>query len=290
MRVSLSLARLAAVSLTTLGLTTLGLAACNRETEKPAAAADAGPQPMAQTPAPAPVQPALPPTGFVGEWASEAKNCRDFAWTFQAARLDTPGEVFCTWSKVETTQTGWRLPGTCSAEGPVAPHTLVLTKGGTDAAPTLAVAGGPFTPITLVKCLATAVVDPATPLNQAAAVDARIGKNSGKGGSVRPYDFKHNLATMKAWRENDQVVKITEPAKDDAGRVAGETAYYFEPGVTEPFFVREPRASYAFDKGELKFWYDRSGRALTDTPAADRAERRDRLLTRARELRRAADG
>lgn len=103
----------------------------------------------APQPAPGPESPAETPS-FLGAWARRADQCRDFAWTFEPARLDAPGELFCTYPNAARTPSGYRLTGTCSGEAAVEPDEIVLEMLGPDRMRASAKAWGEA--VELIRC------------------------------------------------------------------------------------------------------------------------------------------
>lgn len=254
------------------------------------------PTPDEATP-PAPTPPVIEPEapdsatdlpGFVGRWAAAAELCPDEAWIITTIRLDTPAGGWCAWNpaEVEARPDGWRIPAVCEAEGQSGNQPLVIE--GPREGP-VSLSGGVFAPVTLVRCdegrQAPTDGDPAAPQAEAVATDARIEREG-----IRDYDFRHFQEFHRAWRVDDQVIRIEERLADDAGELTGQRVFYLRPGERDPFFVRDPFAAYAFEDGRLTWWYDETGAVLGDIPPTDRAQRGTALLERARTLRRASDG
>jgi hypothetical protein len=79
----------------------------------------------------APVGQAPPEQPFyVGAWAPRPENCRDFAWTIEASRLEAPSAVSCSWTRRQPTATGYVLHGGCLAEGAVQPVEIEVNRAG----------------------------------------------------------------------------------------------------------------------------------------------------------------
>ncbi|RIA45881.1 hypothetical protein DFR49_0409 [Hephaestia caeni] len=75
----------------------------------------------AATPPPATAAGSLPPADaayrYVGRWAATRQLCATGAWRFHERRLDTAGEVSCTFDKIEKAPGGYDIAATCLAEG-----------------------------------------------------------------------------------------------------------------------------------------------------------------------------
>lgn len=84
------------------------------------------------------------------------------------------------------------------------------------------------------------------------------------------------------WRAGNGAYRIVERLP------RGERYYYYEPGEEEPFLVRDPDYSYAYDHGELVEVYGPDGSELDRSEAARRADYASRYLDRAHDLYRAA--
>ena len=103
---------------------------------------------------PTPPAPLDEAPSFVGVWAARPELCRNGSWMFTPQGVRTAGEVSCAWSKVEKTETGYALAGTCTAEGVAKPAEAVLTIDPAKPA-AMTVTGGPWAgPIALTRCSA----------------------------------------------------------------------------------------------------------------------------------------
>jgi hypothetical protein len=257
------------------------LGACGEQAQRPTK------PPVAFNPGPA-QPPNTQPPSYVGRWAATAELCDDGAWVFTDRSLATAGEVSCTFADVTANETGWIAEGACIAQAPAAPASLVLNTTRAGPNRTLAVSGGPFSgPQVLIAC----PLKPTGRLAEAAAIDDHITAEAGVADSaVKPYEFKYKLMIGKAWRQDDQVLKLAEPLNADVGGRLGERLYYFHPGEADPFLIRDSEVSYAFEAGKLSSVLSREGTELQAPADRDKAEIEGRLMARARELRRAADG
>ena len=261
-------------------------AACSRPAPPPT------PAPKAENPGP-PMTPNPMPPGYVGRWAPSADLCQTSAWVFTDKALTTTGAVNCTFVQVTPNESGWIAEGACAAEAPAAPATLVLNTTRAGAQRTLAVSGNPFAaPQVLVTC-----DGPGGPPDPAAAAAARLaearaidGRILAVTGGVQPFDFKLKLLDLKGWRQDGQLVRITEPLSGEGGKSQGERSFYFRPGESDPFVVRAADTAYVFDGGKLMAVFGREGVELQPRSDKGQAEIETRVLGRARDVRAAAGG
>lgn len=84
------------------------------------------------------------------------------------------------------------------------------------------------------------------------------------------------------WRARNGAYRIVERLP------RGERSYYYYPGQDQPFLVRDPDYSYAYDGGRLVGVYGANGSPLGPQIAARRADDASRYYERSRELYRAA--
>ena len=72
----------------------------------------------------------LPPVDaeyrYAGRWAATQQLCDTGAWRFQPKRLDTAGEVSCTFDSVEKVPGGYDIAASCLAEGSRSKDTIAL--------------------------------------------------------------------------------------------------------------------------------------------------------------------
>ena len=120
----------------------------------PAATPTAGPAP-ATTPASAVIPgTTLPPSSadprYAGRWATDAGLCRDGAWVFRPKRLDTAGEVSCTFDRVATVPGGYDIDATCTAEAPPKPDRITLRFA--ESAKAMLVESKTFRSVGLIYC------------------------------------------------------------------------------------------------------------------------------------------
>ena len=63
---------------------------------------------------------------YVGRWAATEQLCASGAWRFAPKRLDTAGEVSCSFDSVAQAPGGYDIQATCTAEAPPQPDTIKL--------------------------------------------------------------------------------------------------------------------------------------------------------------------
>jgi hypothetical protein len=98
------------------------------------------------------------------------------------------------------------------------------------------------------------------------------------GDSPPDYGFDYGGVQPWAWRTGDGYYRIVEPV------YGGNRYYYYEPGVAQPFLVRDPYFSYGYRDDRLVALYDIDGRVL-GTRAAERQRRAaERYFSRAQDL------
>lgn len=83
---------------------------------------------------------------------------------------------------------------------------------------------------------------------------------------------------LRRWVRDGQTVKITATEPDDAGRMTGQSVYFYEEG--ELFLVRHPYAHYVFENGRLVTWLDEN-RNVVEVSEADHRARERAILDQA---------
>lgn len=154
-----------------------------------------------------------------------------------------------------------------------------------NAALALPLTAGPATPSALAPA---AYALPAAPrprvvhvLNRAdnyAYVDHAYAMSNAIGQAPPDYGFDYQGVRPWVWRSATRAVRVVEPTE------GGYRYYYYEPGASEPYLVRDPQYSYGFSGGELATVYDSEGRLLPSDYIDQRAEAAGRYLARARAL------
>jgi len=87
---------------------------------------------------------------FVGQWAANARNCANQAWTFSATSLKTPAGSQCTFRNVTEVPGGYDIAASCTAEGPPTSDTLKLRFA--ESAKALLFESGTIADAGLVRC------------------------------------------------------------------------------------------------------------------------------------------
>ncbi|MFM4704022.1 hypothetical protein [Aeromonas bivalvium] len=94
--------------------------------------------------------------------------------------------------------------------------------------------------------------------------------------------MSHDGVDIQAWVDGVPVI-IAVPIRDEGGRLAGESRYYFKGGKL--FGVKEPAAQFAFDDdGTLTRWLDDKGEPAEFVSKMSMAQREAWLTKRAAEL------
>lgn len=80
---------------------------------------------------------------------------------------------------------------------------------------------------------------------------------------------------LRRWERDGRTAKITATEPDDAGRMTGQSVYFFEDG--ELFLARHPFAQYVFEDGQLVAWVNED-RTPIEVNETDRAAREAAVL------------
>lgn len=153
----------------------------------------------------------------------------------------------------------------------------------------VAMQSGPATSITPAPSVAqlhalrpVAVARPADPSAAYAYLDRANGVSEAVGDAPPDYSYDDDGVRPWAWQTHQGDTQYAEPVD------GGYRYYYYQPGESEPYLVRDRDYSYAYAGGALVAIYAASGALL---PPDDYSRRRDyasRYYWRARELRRSA--
>ena len=152
-------------------------------------------------------------------------------------------------------------------------------------APALPLTIGPATQI--VQAPAAAALPPAARVQVAevsnpqegyAYIDQAYGMSSAIGEAPPDYSFDYNGVYPWVWQDANQDRCFVEPVED------GFRFYYYRPGSSEPYLVRDPQYAYGFSGGILIAVYDEQGRLLPPEYVNQRADDASRYLARARAL------
>jgi hypothetical protein len=166
-----------------------------------------------------------------------------------------------------------------------------------------ALAPAPLAALPLASDTTAPAIAPAPPAEALpAAAPARVARLADQG---QAYAFADRAASMNAgfgdappdytydygggqrpwvWRADDQSARIAEPLPGGAYRY-----YYYEPGQSAPYLVRDSGYSYGYDNGALVVVYGPDGRLLPPGELERRADVAGRILARAAAMRRAAE-
>ena len=167
------------------------------------------------------------------------------------------------------------------ASNDLAPAPLAAIPLATDAAPTIvqapAAAALPAAPPVRVG----RVADP----GQAYAfADRAAAMNSGFGDAPPDYAIDYGGGQRPwVWRADDHSTRIAEQT------AGGYRYYYYEPGASAPYLVRDGGYSYGYLNGVLVAGYGPDGRLLAQEDLARRADIAGRILARAAAMAAAAD-
>ncbi len=126
------------------------------------------------------------------------------------------------------------------------------------------------------------VVYVSRPADRYAYVDDAYAMNDAFGDAPPDYSFAYDGGRPLAWLAADNALRLVEPI------AGGERYYYYRPGATEPYLVRDNDYAYAYSGGRLVTVYDSRGRALAEADAERRADYAGRYLARAQALAAAA--
>jgi hypothetical protein len=114
-----------------------------------------------------------------------------------------------------------------------------------------------------------------------AFADRADAMNQGFGDAPPDYTFDYQDGEQPwVWQGDDQSMRVVEPLPD-----GGERYYYYEPGASEPYFVRDPYYSYGYQGDVLVVVYDNHGRVLPPDVMYGRADVAGRYLARAQAIR-----
>ena len=119
------------------------------------------------------------------------------------------------------------------------------------------------------------IVRVANQSDEYAYADRAYAMSSAVGQAPPDYEFDYQGVHTWAWRSSDRSVRLTEPVD------GGYRYYYYQPGASEPYLVRDPQYSYGYSDGQLVTVYDSEGRLLPPEYIDQRADNASRYLARA---------
>jgi hypothetical protein len=92
------------------------------------------------------------------------------------------------------------------------------------------------------------------------------------------YGFDYDDVEPWAWQGYDDSIAFAEPIDD------GYRYYYYRPGASSPYFVRDPDYGYGYDNGQLAVVYAASGAVLPYAAYGPRQDYAARYYARGRDL------
>ena len=113
-------------------------------------------------------------------------------------------------------------------------------------------------------------------------VDQAYGLSSAIGKAPPDYTFDYEGTRPWVWRTETNALRVEEQTPE------GDRAYYYEPGASDPYLVRDGSYAYAFSEGGLVAVYDARGHPLSQDETDRWADRAGRTFARARALHAAA--
>lgn len=112
--------------------------------------------------------------------------------------------------------------------------------------------------------------------------DDAYAMNDAFGDAPPDYGFDYGGSRPYVWRSDDNAMRVVENTSD------GDRYYYYRPGQSDPYLVRDPHYAYAYSGGELVTVYDDRGRVVSERDLGPRTDYAGRYLARARALQAAA--
>lgn len=160
---------------------------------------------------------------------------------------------------------------TADASGAAAPA-LPLTTGA-ETAPVYAPAASALPAAARPK-----IVRVASQADQYAYVDQASSMGSALGHAPPDYGFDYDGVHPWVWRTHNNAARLVEPTS------GGYRYYFYQPGASQPYLIRDPQYSYGFNNGELVVVYDARGNILPPQYMDQQADYAGRYLARARAL------
>jgi heat shock protein HslJ len=142
-------------------------------------------------------------------------------------------------------------------------------------------------PIVLItESPATSDEPPATPesilesaMAKVAQAEQRLAGLDSREETLEPERAGWKPRTLRIWSDGEIPLKLSVNEPNAAGRITGETIYYYDEGSL--FYVRRPQAQAVFSEGGLEGWYDEIGRPVP-MGAATAGEREGQLAESSR--------
>jgi hypothetical protein len=160
---------------------------------------------------------------------------------------------------------------TADASG-VAPPALPLTTGA-ETAPAYAPTAG-----ALPAAPRPRIVRVASQADQYAYVDQASSMGAALGQAPPDYGFDYDGVRPWVWRTSNNAARLVEPID------GGYRYYFYQPGASEPYLIRDPQYAYGFSNGQLVVVYDARGNVLPPQYMDRQADDAGRYLARARAL------
>ena len=122
------------------------------------------------------------------------------------------------------------------------------------------------------------IVRVASQADEYAYVDQASSMGAALGNAPPDYGFDYDGVHPWVWRTHGDATRLIEPIS------GGYRYYYFQPGASEPYLIRDPQYSYGFNDGQLVVVYDARGQILPPQDMDQQADYAGRYLARARAL------
>ena len=119
------------------------------------------------------------------------------------------------------------------------------------------------------------IVTVADPQDDYAYADQAEAMSDAIGDAPPDYGFDYQDTHPWVWRSANRSEQMVEPVQ------GGYRYYYYQPGASQPYLVRDPQYAYGFSNGELVAIYDGDGNLLPRQAMDQRADDAGRYLARA---------
>lgn len=173
----------------------------------------------------------------------------------------------------------------CRMDGSSANNQASADSNVADALPltTSAQAYAPAPPVeSLPRAPAPRVVYVNRPAEAYQYADDAYAMNDAFGDAPPDYSFDYDGSRPYVWRSDDNAMRVVEYTSE------GDRYYYYRPGQSDPYLVRDPHYAYAYSGGELVTVYDDRGRVVSERDLGPRTDYAGRYLARARAIEAAA--
>jgi len=119
------------------------------------------------------------------------------------------------------------------------------------------------------------IVAVANPQDDYAYADQAEAMSDAIGDAPPDYGFDYQDTHPWVWRSANRSEQMVEPVQ------GGYRYYYYQPGASQPYLVRDPQYAYGFSNGQLVAIYDGDGNLLPRQAMDQRADDAGRYLARA---------